>query len=333
MKYWLKGQAFSIGIVAALLVAYFLRNMPLQSFEPSIAKASVMTIFFLQGLRINPKTLLGSFLDTRHHGFVLIWNFLLFPVITIPFLLVSWWVLPEAILLGICFLALVPTTVASALVMTSMAGGDTERATFAVTWSNLLGFFWTPILASLLLAGVLPDAPVGQWVLSLLITLFIPLVVGQITRWLWVYSSGRQPEIGRYLIHAAILVIIFMTFRQSFSDGFFLQMNWLYWTWLMGVILLLYFAVSAAVKTTATRLFADRATQISARFCATQKTVALGAPIATAIWIASPEGTLPDFGLFILPLMLYHFIQLILGGNLVAQLSQESKQSATAPKI
>ena len=60
---------------------------------------------------------------------------------------------------------------------------------------------------------------------------------------------------------------------------------------------------------------ATRADRISALYCGTQKTLALGAPLLAILFELNP-----DLGLLSLPIVLYHPVQLLVGGALAPRL-------------
>jgi sodium/bile acid cotransporter 7 len=57
--------------------------------------------------------------------------------------------------------------------------------------------------------------------------------------------------------------------------------------------------------------------QIAVMFCGSKKSMATGVPMAQVMFAASPA-----LGLLILPLLLYHTLQLVLAGTLAARWSK-----------
>jgi solute carrier family 10 (sodium/bile acid cotransporter), member 7 len=73
----------------------------------------------------------------------------------------------------------------------------------------------------------------------------------------------------------------------------------------------------------------DRAERITALFCGSKKTLASGVPMARVIF-----GAAPGLGLILLPIMLYHPLQLLVGGWLAGRFGryQAERPGLTTPR-
>ena len=70
-------------------------------------------------------------------------------------------------------------------------------------------------------------------------------------------------------------------------------------------------------------------TRVAAFFCASQKSLATGVPMAASIFPGSGEiSGIPDVSVIVVPLMCYHFLQLALAARLVNRFRPLSKPNA-----
>ena len=66
--------------------------------------------------------------------------------------------------------------------------------------------------------------------------------------------------------------------------------------------------------------------RMTALFCASQKSLATGVPMAISIFAAASlnsTDSLPELGIVLLPLMFYHPLQLFIGGLIVGHFSKK----------
>jgi sodium/bile acid cotransporter 7 len=203
---------------------------------------------------------------------------------------------PE-ILLGILFLAVLPSTVQSSIAFTSIAGGNVPAAICAASVSNIIGVALTPGLVALLLhtgdGGVRFDAvaKIGTQIL-------LPFIVDRGSILLIVYSAfsaGTVSGLWRAipvssLITLYVVILVFLAITMFMMVG-------------MG-------RVTKLPKPDRSVLF----------YCGSTKSLASGLPIATALF--APE----TVGAIVLPVMMYHMSQLLV----CAFISQKEARSADA---
>ena len=71
----------------------------------------------------------------------------------------------------------------------------------------------------------------------------------------------------------------------------------------------------------------SRSSSRTALFCASQKTLGAGIPMAQTIFAGISTAAAPELGVVLLPLLGYHFLQLLLGGFLVGHLAKQMDSS------
>jgi sodium/bile acid cotransporter 7 len=282
-------------------------------------KAAVALIFFVQGLVLALDQLHEGLWRWRLHVLVQGFTYVVIPLLGLGLDAVFGRWLDDDLRLGFLFLAVLPTTVSSAVVFTSLAGGNTAGALVNATISNLLGVVLTPLWVSVLLQ-VRGDAP-AMWpmVRELVLLVLLPLALGQLVRVaLRRWADARRTRLAN-LNSALVLYIVYAAFCSSVQSGVWTLHGWRPAA-IAGAGAVLLFVIVGALTVVALR-WADLppGDRIAALFCAPQKTLAAGAPMAKLIFAAHP-----GLGLILLPVMFYHPLQLLVSGALVNVLKQKT---------
>lgn len=275
-------------------------------------KLGVWIIFFLQGLSLPCKELAKGYRPVRLQAFVLAWNYLLFPFVTIACLFaVGHWLSPDMVL-GFGLLSILPTTIASAVALTSLAGGRAASAVCATVLSNLLAVLVVPLWVAFYLQAEgrigLPLLPLwGQ--LALLIVL--PLIVGQALRAAAPTIAAVAAKWTKPISSGIILFIVYVAFAGSVAQGQFEAFSGAAIIHLLFGALSLLILTSGLVWLTSAALRLSPGDRLAAYFCASQKSIATGIPLATAIFAAVPDSMAIHTGALLLPLIVFHPLQLV----------------------
>jgi sodium/bile acid cotransporter 7 len=269
-------------------------------------------VFFVQGLVLAFEALRTGLWRWRLHGVVQLFTYVLIPVLGLALDAIGGRWLPEELRLGFLFLAVLPTTISSAVVFTALAGGNTAGALVNTTMSNLLGVVATPLWVSVLLHVRGEAPPLWPMVQGLLLLVLAPLVLGQLVRPLLCAWADRHRARLTQLNSIIVLYIVYAAFCSSVSSHVWTEHGWeLALVALAGAVILL--ATVLALVFAAVRLAGlASGDRIAAVFCASQKTLAAGAPMAKLIFAANP-----GLSVILLPVMFYHPLQLIVSGALV----------------
>jgi solute carrier family 10 (sodium/bile acid cotransporter), member 7 len=265
--------------------------------------AMIALMFFLQGARLAPRAALAAARHWRLHAAVLGSTFLLFPALGLTARAVAPGLLTPALWAGVLMLCVLPSTVQSSIAFTSIARGNVPAALCAATASNLLGILLTPLLAGLLLRtqGGFSLHAVGDVVLQLM----APFAAGQLARpWIANWASNNRTLLG-LVDRGSILLVVYVAFSEGVTHGIWHQLD----VSTLATLLLLDAALLGAVLLSTawiSRLLGfDRADAITVVFCGSKKSLASGLPMASVLFAGQPVG------LIILPLMLFHQIQLM----------------------
>ncbi|WP_106479111.1 bile acid:sodium symporter family protein [Phytohalomonas tamaricis] len=319
---------FLLYLIATVIVASLLPASGEFAEAFSVATTiAIALLFFLHGARLSPKTVLEGITHWRLHLVIFASTFVLFPLLGLIIGLISPELLSPALYMGVLFLCVLPSTVQSSIAFTSIAGGNIPAAICSASASNILGMFLTPVLVGLLLTtqgssnGASLDA-----VTSILLQLLAPFLLGQLLQpWIggWVRAHKKHLSL---VDRGSILMVVYLAFSEAVISGLWgkLSVTGLITMVIVDCILL---AVVLIITTYASRLLKfSKEDEITVVFCGSKKTLASGIPMANVLF--SPQ----DVGSIVLPLMLFHQIQLFVCAVLARRYANQrlSEASTTA---
>jgi sodium/bile acid cotransporter 7 len=327
-------EPFIIGLVTAVILATLL---PCQGegavLFGIVTNAAIALLFFLHGAKLSREAILDGIGNWRLHLTVLASSFVMFPLIGLALRagLNHWVSLP--MLDGVLFLCLLPSTVQSSIAFTSIARGNVPAAVCSASASNVIGMFVTPILVGFLLAdqadtgqstasGGLPLGAVG----GILLQLLAPFILGHLSRPLTAKWIGRHKPVVNLVDRGSILLVVYTAFSAAIVEGLWSKLS-------LGdlvVVALLDAAVlffALFVTTFGARwLGFRRADEIAIVFCGSKKSLASGVPMAGVLFPAAAVG------LMIVPLMLFHQMQLMVCAFLARRYAASEPLDSVAAK-
>ncbi len=306
-------NGFLVGIFVAIGMAAILPE--LGSTESTIPwkpfiQVGIALLFFFYGLKLDPDQLRSGLSNWKLHVLIQVTTFLGFPLLV--FLLVQFVPgLDPNFALGISYLGALPSTVSAAVVLVSISGGNVAAAIFNASISSLLGVVMTPFWMGVAGGELAGELDLWASVIDLSIKVVLPVILGLVMhRFLF---PKIKPYLNRlkYLDQTVILSIVFTTFSESFSQRLFASFSWLS---LGGLALVMFFVLLLVVGILfllVRALSFSKEDQIAAIFCGSTKSLVHGVAIGKVLF---PNAAI--FGLVLLPVMLYHLQQLILGSVL-----------------
>ena len=268
-----------------------------------VVKLAIALLFFLHGAKLSREAVVAGVTHWRLHLLILAFTFVMFPVLGLVISKVG--VLPPTLAAGILFLCCLPSTVQSSIAFTSMARGNVAAAVVAASASNLFGIFITPVLVGLLMHT--QGGAAGGWksVQDIVVQLLLPFVVGQLARPLVGQWIEKHKKLIGYVDRGSILLVVYAAFSEAVVGGIWHKISPL-----QLMILLVVCGVLLAIVLTATT-FGARAMGFSPEderaitFCGSKKSLATGVPMAGILFPG------PTAGIIVLPLMIFHQIQLM----------------------
>jgi sodium/bile acid cotransporter 7 len=287
---------------------------------------AIALLFFLHGAKLSREAVLDGVGNWRLHLTALVATFVLFPVIGSLIRLAGGGFVDAPLLAGVLFLCLLPSTVQSSIAFTSIAGGNVPAAVCSASASNVLGMLITPVLVGILMHGLaqggggLSPRAIGEIALQLL----APFIAGHLARPLLVRLLGRHAAIVNLVDRGSILLVVYTAFSAAIVEGLWGRVSagdLLLIALLDGIVLAL---VLVATTLGARRLGFGRADEIAIVFCGSKKSLAAGVPMAGVLFPAA------SVGVMILPLMLFHQMQLMVCAVLARRYAARSKQTTSA---
>ncbi|ULQ53307.1 bile acid:sodium symporter family protein [Flavihumibacter fluvii] len=313
---------FIIALVAAVALACFF-PYPGTKESPfhlhTIADIGVSVIFLFYGLQLGPEKLKAGLHNTRLHLVIQASTFILFPAIIIllkplfatAFLAQAW--------LPFFFLAALPSTVSSSVVMVSIAGGNIPAAIFNASISSLLGIFITPVWMGLFIHSNAGDPGISYVIGKLLLQVLLPVAIGLVLhKRCWPFAARNKKQI-KLFDQAIILLIVYCAFSESFYTGAFKNYSISSLLLLLFMVTALFFLVYGIMTLVAVRLHFNRQDRITATFCGSKKSLVHGSVMAKVLF-ANAANT----GLILLPVMLFHAIQLMIVSIIAGKLHTKS---------
>jgi solute carrier family 10 (sodium/bile acid cotransporter), member 7 len=268
-----------------------------------LTTAAIALLFFLHGARLAPQAALAGARHWRLHGVVLASTFLLFPALVLITRAVVPQLLTAPLWTGLILLSVLPSTVQSSIAFTSIGRGNVSAALCAATMSNLLGMLLTPLLAGLLLSsqGGFSIRGVGD----ILVQLLLPFAAGQLSRPLIGEWALRNKKLLGLVDRGSILLVVYTAFSEGVTQGIWHQLGLADLGRLLAIDAALLAAVLAITTYGSRWLGFSRADEVTIVFCGSKKSLASGLPMATVLLAGQ------SVGLIVLPLMLFHQIQLM----------------------
>lgn len=279
---------------------------------------AIALLFFLYGARLSPKDAWEGARQLKLHALVLAFTYVLFPLLGLALSLLVPHLLTPELYVGFVFLCALPSTVQSSIAFTSIAHGNVAAALCAASASNLLGVLVTPLLVQLLLAkqGVaLPSGAITKLVLQLL----LPFFLGQLLRPLVGGFVTRHRQTLSYLDRGSILLVVYSAFSAGVVAGIWQTLSPLALTWVLALSTLLLFLVLALTTVVSRRLHFSREDEVAIVMCGSKKSLASGLPMASVLF---PAATV---GITVLPIMLFHQVQLMVCAVLARRYAERAR--------
>ncbi|HEX5340918.1 MAG TPA: bile acid:sodium symporter family protein [Duganella sp.] len=284
----------------------------------NVTHVAVSLLFFLHGAKLSREAVIAGVTHWRLHLLVLLCTFALFPLLGLLLKPVLTPLVTPDLYLGILFLCMLPSTVQSSIAFTAAARGNVPAAICSASASNLFGIFITPVLVGLLtsaqMSGGSPLESAGQIALQLL----LPFIAGQVARrWIGAWVEKHKP-LTRMVDQGSILLVVYTAFSEAVGEGLWHQVSWGTLAGLMLINVLLLGLVMGISAQAARRFGFNREDRIAIVFCGSKKSLASGVPMAKVLFAGGALGAV------VLPLMLFHQLQLMVCAVLAQRYAKET---------
>jgi len=286
-----------------------------------LTTVAIAILFFLHGAKLSREAVIEGMLHWRMHALVFIFTFLIFPLIGLLSRPVLEPVLGQQLYWGFLFMCFLPSTVQSSIAFTSMAKGNVAGAVCSASFSNIIGMFITPILVSYFILGQSQhDFDPTKSIVQITLLLLVPFILGQLLRPFIFPQMRKFPSVVKVFDQGSILMVVYGAFSSAVVAGLWQQVSG---------ITLIYLTLACSVLLTVVMLLAlylpkwlgfNQADQITIFFCSSKKTLASGVPMAQILFIGQP------LGMIVLPIMIFHQIQLMVCGVIANHWSKSMQE-------
>jgi sodium/bile acid cotransporter 7 len=315
-------NGFLLGLFVAIgLAAVFPEVGAKESGLPwkPIINLGIAFVFFFYGVKLDPKQLRSGLSNWKLHLLIQLSTFLIFPVLVHFLLKLIPWV-DSDFSLGITYLSALPSTVSASVVMVSIAGGNLPAAIFNASISSLLGVVLTPAWMGFLVGGGEGELDFWNTLGELTLKVILPVILGILAHsWLFPKIKSILPKL-KYIDQTVIMIIVFTSFAESFAQRLFsayqLTTIWTIAGTVLGIFILIWLLLDLLSKLLKFSI-QDRITTL---FCGSKKSLVHAVVIGKVIF---PDPAV--LGLVLLPVMLYHIQQLILGSILAGYFGRMEK--------
>ncbi|WP_426491682.1 bile acid:sodium symporter family protein [Hymenobacter sp. 102] len=314
---------FLLGLLGMVGLAYFFPAVGGKASPvpwKAITTAGVALIFFFYGLRLSLDKLRAGLRNWRLHVVVQFITFVAFPLLALAVRPLFEAEKGQQLWQSIFFLCALPSTVSSSVVMVSMARGNLPAAIFNASISSLLGIVLTPLWTSLFLSTSADGGHLWSLAVSLLWQVIVPVVAGVLLNRRFGAFAERHKSTLRISDQVVILLIVFTAFCESFEQGIFRSYAARDVALLALGMVGLYLAIGGAVWMLSRLLGFSREDRITALFCGSKKSLVHGSVMASLLFPG-----MAATGLLLLPLMLYHALQIILASMMAQQMGRQAK--------
>ena len=305
----MKLDGFLLAIISAVLLALLAPGLGLPDGPLHLGlltRAGIALVFFLHGANLSPAALRAGASNWPVHLVVQLTTYALFPALgfALYFGLAPW--LGAEARLGIFFLCALSSTVSSSVAMTSLARGNVAAAVFDASLSGILGMVITPTLVALIVSVEGRGIALLPAIRDVMATLLVPFGAGQVVRGLLAPLLAARKRLVNLLDRGVIVLIVYSAFCESTASGLWHSQSAL----VIAAIGLIAAGLLALVLVTTTlvarTLQFPLVDEVATVFCGSKKSLANGAPIARVLFAGSPA-----LGMIMLPLLLYHQLQLV----------------------
>ena len=285
-------------VVTVLLASFFPARGGFVPFFEGLTTAAIALLFFMHGAKLSREAIIAGGSHWRLHLWVMCSTFILFPILGVLF---AWWApvnVDPALYTGFLYLCILPATVQSAIAFTSLAGGNVAAAVCSASASSLLGIFVSPLLVGL------------------------PFVLGHLSRpWTGAFVAKHKKWISK-TDQSSILLVVYSAFSEAVVNGIWHKVGAGSLLFIVVVSLILLAIVIAVNVFVARKCGFNKADEITIVFCGSKKSLANGIPMANILFPTSV------IGMMVLPLMIFHQIQLMVCAVLARRYKRQTEKLA-----
>lgn len=282
-----------------------------------ITVAAIALLFFLHGAKLPRQAIIDGVTHWRLHALILSCTFLFFPVMGFVLRPLLQPMINHELYLGVLYLCMLPATVQSAVALTSIAGGNVPASVCSASFSTLLGILITPFLVNGLITSTMGSASTFDSIAQIFMQLMLPFLAGHLLRPYFDTLFKRTGKFLSFVDRGAILLVIYSAFSAAVVGGIWQKISWEMIVGLLVISFILLILSMIYVYGLAVWFGFNREDRITALFGGAQKSLATGVPMSQVLFSAATAGVI------VLPLMLFHLLQLIISSMIAQKLKRQ----------
>ena len=301
-------DGFITGIILMILLAWLVPGIGGKGSTielKTLIRYGISLLFFFYGLRLSPEKMKNDLGNWRLHLLIQSITFVVFPLVVLAFYPLLKGTENEMLWLAVFFLAALPSTVSSSVVMVSIAEGNITSAIFNASISGVIGILITPLWMGIFLEKQSDSFVFGEVIGDLVVQILIPVCMGLLLHRFWGKWANRNKRYLSLFDKSVILSIVYRSFSDSFLNGIFLSIK-LHELLLLGAsVILLFFFIFEGTKAVTRLMHFNREDRITVLFAGSKKSLVHGSVMVSVLFAGTTIGSL-----FLVPVMIYHAFQL-----------------------
>ncbi|MCW0481548.1 bile acid:sodium symporter family protein [Gaoshiqia sediminis] len=301
-------DGFITGILSMIILAWLIPGIGGEGSVVElkvVIKYGIALLFFFYGLRLSPDKLVTDLSNWRLHLMIQTITFLVFPLVVLLFRPLLKGTENEILWLAVFFLAALPSTVSSSVVMVSIAEGNLPSAIFNASISGVIGILITPTWMGIFMEKHQETFAFGEVLRDLVMQILIPFCAGLLLHRFWGQWANRNRRYISLFDKSVILSIVYRSFSDSFLKGIFSSIKLTELLLLSASVLTLFFFIFEGTKLLTRLMRFNREDRITVLFCSSKKSLIHGSVMVGVLFAGSTLGSL-----FLVPVMIYHAFQL-----------------------
>ncbi len=316
-------NGFFLALIGTVVLARLVAFSQVANWLPTLdnlADIGVSLVFFFYGLKLNRESLIKGLNNYKIHIVVQLSTFLLFPMLILTIVTLTGRDMHDYLWLGIFYLAALPSTVSSSVVMVSIAGGNIPAAIFNASISSIAGIFITPLWMSLWIEPAGVGGGLGEVFVKLSLQVLLPVILGFVLNRKWGWIADKNRKHLQYFDQFVILLIVLNSFMAAFGGRMFDHQT-VGELLVMGLAMLtLFFLVFFLMNILSRWVGLNREDRITVLFCGSKKSLVQGAVMGKVLFVNPAM-----MAAALVPVMVYHALQLLAGSSVAQRMGNKVK--------
>lgn len=313
---FLRDPMIAVLVIATALALVLPAAGEARATATTVSNVGIFVLFLVNGMRIRRSEIARGLANWRYFGPLILFVFGAMALLGLGFGWLAGAVLPPLVALGFVFLGCLPSTVQSATSYTSLANGNVALAVVGAALINIAGVAVSaPLFA---LVGGAGAADVGaEAIVRIFVILVLPFAIGQAVQDRFIDRLTAHKATAAWLDRSVIGIAVYVAFSGAVEQGLGTMFSGADWAALVALVLAMLGLALGAAWGMGALLGLARGDRIAFLFAGSQKSVAIGAPLAAILFPPASAGFV------IAPLLLYHLAQLVLAAPLAMRLARE----------